>query len=300
MKKRGVGKLNLLLITIAAIIVIAGAYIGLNKITGYQVATDVQLEIGCGNPGQIIYVSLPSTVSPFAGTFRPISFSFHAYDPDGVDCIDFTTAEANMTRVGEAVRQDIFCDNPNNISDFIANFSCTVDMWYWDSNGAWRINASVTDDSGMMINDTVLFTYGIITSYEISPTLVTFGSPLSIGSVNQIPTDPTTVNNSGNDVGIIEINSSNLTGESNGDYYIWPSNFTASPSAATVCTSPNQLQWSLWTATGVYLNRGNLSLSPTSVGWNRTYYCMPQVPANLIPQVYSTTETGIQWEVQPN
>ncbi|MFH1500758.1 MAG: LamG-like jellyroll fold domain-containing protein [archaeon] len=207
-------------------------------------------------PLEIIYVSSIPSVAPSAGSYRTLSFSAHVYDQNGVSNIDTNSVRANLTLGVETPREDLQCEYIGNLNQQTANFSCSVNMWYWDSNGTWIVKVTALDlESLSAVNSSTTFLYGITTAYELSTSLVDFGS-LIVDQINA-SAGPVMLNNSGNFEGIIIINATNLTGETNPSDYIMPENFSISGRSRTVIFGESDITDFPGTLNDTYLDISN-------------------------------------------
>ncbi|GAJ20229.1 unnamed protein product, partial [marine sediment metagenome] len=70
------------------------------------------------------------------------TFNFTATDTDGYDNINVSTAQARFQRVDETTRLNLSCVNWSQSGDNV-NFTCTINMWYFDGYGDWTINVTI-------------------------------------------------------------------------------------------------------------------------------------------------------------
>jgi len=127
-------------------------------------------------------------VDPTENSFAPITFNVHLKDPDGVADLNDTSVRANFTRSGESLRQNSSCIHKNDIDSTRANYSCTINMWYFDGSGAWTITASGTDlgNKTFIHNSSASFQFDQLQAIAISPSSIGWASASPGGSKSNI------------------------------------------------------------------------------------------------------------------
>ena len=158
-------------------------------------------------------------------TFR---FSFVVTDADNLTDIVNISAVANITRgfenTAEAIRyNDTFvnsgdggCNAVNLILPNSKNFSCTINVVFYDGAGAWNISVRINDsvkrtdivDYAFAQNNTQTFTINELTALVIYPSTISFPT-IALGDVNVSARINITINNTGND----DISGRELSGE---------------------------------------------------------------------------------------
>jgi hypothetical protein len=297
-------KKEILILIIASLIVLPLASAGIfDWITGKAAQTQ-GVNITVGNTGpQITNVSAIANVNlnkyGLNDGKKTVSFSFIAYDHDsytGYVDLDDATAYANFTKVSEGLRE-ASCSAVGNIDTNSRNYTCSIDMYYFDATGSWAVTAYIRDKSAVAaINDTTTFTVNSLDAMDLSPAALTFPT-LIPGATNQEATnDPTVLNNSGNqNFTIIEINATILTGESDNSIKIGADLFKVNSThgVADACSADAMSNSTYVTITGASLIRGNLTAGN---GKEQLYYCLTSAPAILTKQSYSTAAEGA-WSV---
>src|SRR3989338_7228524 len=167
-----------------------GVQSNLSEIRNISIATN-------GVPS-ITFVSNLSAVSIIEGGVRQINFSFLASDPDGRGDLDNTSAQLRISRLGEADRTNTSCTPVGTFENNI-NYSCSINLWYYDGAGFWTINASIRDTQSLYSeNNSMQFMVLETTAFAIGPTALTWAT-LELGNTNRTATnDPMTLNNTGN------------------------------------------------------------------------------------------------------
>ena len=219
---------------------------------------------------------------------------------------DISSVLANFTN-GSATRTDSSCEALNNIGIDTRNYSCTVDIWHFDTGSTWNVTVYATDAGGLAGQNKSNFTLGQTAAFVIQPngtaggTSFTFAS-INPGDTNKTPTNnPLTLNNTGNKPiasGDVRINATNLAGESNNNYALYAGNFTAgintggSPPVECGGTGSAWMSRSVFTAvTGAVLPTGNLSAGG-GAGQEQLYVCLTRAGNEISQQAYSTTNQG--------
>ena len=258
------------------------------------------------NPPTIDNVSIGSSQSIVENGVNNVTFSFIATDPDGVADLNDARARArvNITVGAITTINNAPCSWVADIGG-TANYSCGINIWYWDANGTWTVNVSIADIGGAVAeNRTANFALGVTGSIQIAPTAINFGE-LKLGISNNTATDdPITINNTGNlnvTVGNVRLKAIDLSGADTKT--IGAGNFTIGISTG----SNAECDWSNSatkmvnnTATGITragLGRGNLSSTSIALYQEQMYFCFfKPVPSYLTFQTYDTTAGG-SWTI---
>jgi len=248
-------------------------------------------------PPQITYISPIPNINPTENSYTPVTFYVTMYDEDGVADLNDTSVRANFTKSGEPLRENLTCLHVNDIDSNSANYSCTINMWYFDEAGNWNISVYGADIHGNnSINDSTFFQYNLLRAIVISPINISFGS-INLNLKNQTANnDPTIINNTGNAnlTSKIAINAINLLGETNASEYLAVENFSiglstgGSPPAE--CSGIRLQNATDINITGAVLERGNLSLGG-GVAQEQLYYCIKEIDS-ISAQTYSTQGAG--------
>jgi len=181
------------------------------------------------------------------------------------------------------------------------NFSCTIDMWYFDEAEDWNVTVYAEDNSQeSATNDSTYFQYNQLNAITISPSLMNFN--LSQNTFNQTTDDdPITINNTGNTnlTGKIDINAINLLGEDDSSFKIEAENFSVGINTGGTppaeCSGTTLQNATDITISEVILEAGNLSLGG-GTAQEELYYCIKHIGA-LASQTYSTQTAG-SWTIK--
>jgi len=266
----------------------------------YVVTTSANSPPVIWNVSEIPAVTL--TDGPGA-TYVVVNFS--VLDENGVGNLVNSSAMINFTKASEELRMNSSCAFKEASGNY-ANYTCNVTMWWWDATGAdWAVYANITDaESNLAINDTNTFTVNTLTGFVVSPSELTFTSLLA-GSTNQTPSDYFVLNNTGN-VDItsdnVQVNATDLFGETNPGQALWAGNFSASTLTGgniecNITASATQMvNMSLTGVVGSVLSAGNFTKSD-GTGQENLYFCLRQVGLELSEQQYSTDQLGA-WTIK--
>jgi hypothetical protein len=217
-------------------------------------------------------------------------------DPDGQNDINNTGTRVEFVKSGEDTRLNYSCNKENQINAYCANFSCLVDMWYWDGAGTWTINASAVDKGNLttIYNESYSFTVNLLHAMVIYPSQLNW-TGIYPGGVNETAdNDPTVVNNTGNYAGTLNVTGLDLYGEINASEIFAVDNFTSGILDDCAGSGEYLINNTQVLVTGSDSNPGNLSAG-AGAGQEELYYCIPLVPV-LSSQDYTTNQSG-SWTV---
>jgi hypothetical protein len=309
-KRRFLAVTALLVIALFAMsLVSAGIGEWFRHITGYDTKnTGANVTVTGSNSVTIHvwnYTLSGTSVDPTAGNFVSITFNATVTDADGYADINTTSVSANFTKLNEGVRKNTTCLNMTSFGNSI-NFTCTVQMWYFDATGTWNISVSGKDfgTGNLVQNISTTFTYGSLNSISIYPTLVSFGT-VAQGDKNKTATGstPTTINNTGNvNFTNVSVTGVNLYGEgAEPTQFISVGNLSVgnNTGSSIECDAVVAATLLNGTAIRVYnttLTRGNLSTG-SGAAQEQVYYCFRTIPSvGISSQPYSTSAGG-QWTI---
>ena len=168
MRKRGVYVIILLGVILSVLLVVPLISAGFSDwfkaiITGKlgSQPTNVSITVAGANAAQIIFVETIPNTAANESTVRAIAFNITMSDPDGVLDLNDTSVNASFSMVGYATRFDSICTWIKDVSTTAANYTCEINMEYWDANGNWNINISGTDlgNTTFVSNGTTNFQY---------------------------------------------------------------------------------------------------------------------------------------------
>jgi len=254
-------------------------------------------------------------VDPIENSTRTIQFNVTVVDQDGNADINDTSVVATLYAsgtAGEVVRTNLTaypgdrCVSIGVNNATSENYTCGINMWYYDLNVSWTINVTANDmGNKTYINDsTKNLTYGYLGSFILDPILITWPS-IAPGDVNKTSAQNSTLNNSGNQYiipGNIKVTAIDLRGITTTTQFLNASNFTASWNGtgganSGVCnnaTGGAGTKLVNVTAVGIggaNLTKGNQSIVGADLAHETIYYCIPQVPM-LVSQTYASNTTG--------
>jgi hypothetical protein len=244
-----------------------------------------------------VVVEVPTlSVMPVEGTFVSVIFTANVSDDNGVNDINDSSV---TTLIGDGVTTRVgSCVWDQDITNKKANYSCSIDMWYWDAPSAlttWALNVSATDKGNKtIITQGALFNYGEVKSLTIAPSSISWTDINSEDTNQNASNDPTIINNSGNYNGLVKVIGIDLKGETIDTEIIPAASFTVGPSSGTECLATPLVNGSSASIGSSNSNPGNLSAGG-GIGQSQLYYCIPTVPL-ISSQTYSTLGGG-SWTI---
>ncbi len=269
-----------------------------NKITGAATSATTSLNISIGNTAPTISnLSVIPDQSVTENSRTNVEFTFVVTDVDGNSNINDTSLRATFNKTNEAIRFNNTCRRLTNLSTAQANFSCTVDLWYYDNSGVWDVNVTIKDlNNAWGENTTTNLTLGSSTTMVMSPTALTWTSFGATATNQTSNNDPIVINNTGNKnitLNGVTVNGTDLVGETTNTQSILVINFSVSDRNGT--TSPNFLECNrtilanntIVNITGANITRGNTSAGN---GQQKLYFCITVVIPTLSSQAYSTAQ----------
>ena len=237
--------------------------------------------------------------------------NFTVVDADGFTNLVDASASINFSKSGEDPRYSITCARYEGSGEE-ANYTCEVQMWWFDGSGAWVISANISDNNGNAgINNTDTFSVSETTGFVQAPGNLTFGT-LTLGSENNTASELLLLNNTGNkDIAQsdISINATSLVGEANSAFSLYSGNFsvgntTGSNAECSYSTGSNFATRMNFTSGGDFvnittgvMNAGNFTINNGIEGQEQLYFCNLLVGSEVDQQSYSTTTNGA-WTVQ--
>ena len=264
-------------------------------------------------------------VNPTEGTTTSARIFFIAEDSNGAsDLIDASTiakfnfmdfANPNAIRTNAAACTSVACSLsvcPTPLTR--KNYSCTVQMQYYDVNGTWSMNVSVADLSGVrgengtffpQGNRNINFTYRSLAAFVITniPAAVNW-SNLDVVAINQIAdAPPLSLENRGNYFIVnMVVNASQLNGTgSNPEHNIPAARFSASannggaPSAQCVTGGGSPTANAMIRDLNAALRGFTLprTLDGPVLGLEEAYFCIPPTLSDLPLSSTQTYTTGV-------
>jgi len=237
----------------------------------------------------ITWVQTSLSDNPTESTTTTVWIAFNATDQDGYSDIDMSTAKIELSLTGEIQRNSTSCLAQINDTN-TRMINCSINMQYYDNDGAWIINVSVEDNSNeLTYNDSETFSYGILQAVRGNLTGIAFGS-LSLGDTTNATNDPIMLNNTGNqNFTQINLTAYDLVGQDNSLQYIAASKLYAN-------LSLDNYGDQLSNNTMIALTNGTLIRDRSGTDYNRNLYFWINVPASgLSNQNYTSTSS---WKIE--
>ena len=259
-----------------------------------------------------VTLDMADSVSIIESGNKTFLFSFVATDADNASDINNLSGIANISRGGETTRHndtklyasDGGCNATNNIGVNGINFSCSIQIAFYDGAGEWNITTGMNDTDSWGYNNTMTFT--LIETTSIALDINTFAFPLVVPDTYNITSiTEIVINNTGNDdltdVGeTLNISAVTLV-PSSGTTFIPASNF----SFGTVYTNSDECDMSLVTSTWManksaaagfanFTGAINGTTLPAGATGNleQVELCLIHAPADLASTTYSTANSG--------
>jgi len=253
------------------------------------------------NPGSINLNEGPSATN--------VSINFTVHDSDGASDLNLSTIVATMFKNGQSKRNKINCSLINS-AGIEANYSCRVEMWWFDIDGVWNVNVSINDSvNNKAVNNTLAVIVNTLTSFVSGTGNITFAGLLA-GTYNQTATnDPIVLNNTGNQnitAGQVSVNATHLLGEANSNLGIWAGNYSVGISTgglaecnylnSATSTRMNQTYGSFTNIKNSVLPPGNYTIND-GTAQEQLYMCILEIGSELSQQYYSTNKS---WTIKIN
>jgi hypothetical protein len=302
--KREVAIYGIILIILFILLVIPAVSAGfsdwINGITGKATSSTTTANITVGNtPPTIGFVVNISNITPTENGVKKFVVYINATDADGVANLNATAVRLYVQNPGEDTRSNESCLKDTNIDATMANYSCTVGIYYYDEAADWIINVTVQDINGAIgVNDTSNFTIISLNAVTMSPTSLTWNSLAVTDSNTGSNNDPIVINNTGNTnhttLTGINVTAINLWGEESSSLALYASNFSVQ--VTNDCAGPNMVNGTSFNITDSLLGRGNHSINNGISGQEELYFCLLALNSDLTAQSYSTTLGG-SWTI---
>jgi hypothetical protein len=246
-------------------------------------------------------------ISPIEDTIVRLQVNITVTDPDGAADINDSSVDLNVSRANEITKTNFTCQYNGESTATSRNYSCHWDMWFFDESGFWDMTAIANDyGTGTYIQNITTFFYGSTQAIKLGPNSLTWAG-VSPGLKNQTSNnDPMVLNNTGNYmVANLTITGINLVG-TNPTYWIDARNFTVDIATSGACSGSNCVECTVSLTGGVTMannsetqiynanvTRGNYTVNDGSTGQEQLYFCMPEVPSNIISQTYTTPDEWV-------
>jgi len=271
-------------------------------ITGKATTATTEINITIGNTAPTISnVSSPGSPSVSAGTYTWINFSFVAIDLDGASNLNNATASGRYNiSTDNDYRFNSSCKPVGSIGASQTNFSCSIQIWYFDTNGGWTINASIKDNAGAYAeNISSSFTLGLTTAMNMTPSALTWPAvgPTSTNTLANQNITIWDIANKNITADNVNVTAFSLQGETTTSDYLNASNFTVS--VRNACDSGNvMISNKNKNITSSNITIGNVTGSVASANTREElFFCLEDVTAGISQQSYSTTGSG-SWTVE--
>jgi hypothetical protein len=273
------------------------------KITGMAPSDTTVMNVTVGNNAPLIVKVRNDTLGNPAVTesgTTTLQINFTAYDADGASTLNDSSAQGRIKRSGEVTRENVTCAWLEDYDTDYANYSCDVELWYWDSAGTWEINVSIRDNNGAYAaNTTTNVSIQEDTCMVMSPVGLAWGAVTVTSTDTGADDDPILINNTCNyDVPISGVNVTgiDLYGENDQNYAIYATNFTVnitdnSEGTPLINGTSQNISLAILTAGNNTINAGD-----TSSGQEQMYFFIEAINPDLSSQSYSTVNSE-EWTI---
>jgi hypothetical protein len=297
--KKGPVILNYLAVLFLLASVFYVSFSDYKTITGRATSGATSINITVGASPTIISVSSLPAQDVSEDNVKFLIFNFTASDADGAADLNPATAEIRINRTSESDRINSSCVTDGGAFGNSQNFTCQIDIWYFDGAGDWTINATIQDDGGNSVtNLSNTFTVNSLTAMTLFPNSLSWPT-IAVSNTNTLSNnDPAVINNTGNsDIASpnVQVTGIDLLGETNPGDAIYAGNFTFDETDS--CDAgPSLVNGTATGITGAVLNAGNNSVNDGSTGQEQLYGCLEALNAGLSSQSYSTGLGG-SWTI---
>ena len=231
----------------------------------------------------------PSTLSPTEGLTTTLEYSFYIEDPQGVGNIDDASAASNVSLGG--TKYLAVCTPDIDINATARNYSCSVNMNYYDNATTWTyIVEGGNYNLSTMNNQAATFAYSLANLINVSKTdgstnLNTWASVWFDGATDILSAgNPILISQRGNAYSTsLGVTAVGLTSSTTADY-IPSEDFTIN--VANSCNGPDAL--TNGTETGIT----NAYLQNSAPNTEELYLCMEEVPS-VAAATYAAPENWI-------
>jgi len=287
------------------------------RITGEATRiTEINITVGAGGGSapQIVLIfngsEIGETLNEGAGDSN-FTVNISVEDADGAGNLVDTSVSLNFSKSGEDVRYNSTCEQYQSAGNN-RNYTCIVQMWWWDGDGTWAISANISDNNGNTgINNTETFAVDATIGFVQSPGNLSF-STITAGSNNNTASEAVVLNNTGNvDIAQsdISINATSLVGEVSAGEALYVGNFsvgntTGGNAECDYAGNNFATRMNVTTSGGSFnnittgvLNASNFTINNNREGQEQLYFCNLFAGSELSQQSYSTSTNGA-WTVQ--
>mgnify|MGYP006289808109 CR=1 FL=1 len=298
--KKSVLLISIMISVLLVGVVSAGLFDSIKRtITGKALSQDTNVTVNVVGATQVNITvdnsTLSGGVTPVEDSSNTVNVYATVCDPDGVNDINDSATTVSYYKSGETTRSGS-CSLVGDLDAYCANFSCSADLYYWDGYGVWNSNLTANDlgNQTPVSNTSFTFNYQLLRAMVIDPNQINW-SAISPGDTDaKADNDPTTINNTGNYDGTLNVTGLDLYGLSTTTEVFGVDNFTAGIADDCATSGVYLANASSVLVTSSDANPGNLT-SGGGAGQEELHYCIPTVPL-LSSQQYSTDQQG-EWTI---
>ena len=312
-----VGLYLLLLVGLVALIPASLLYFNANNsgITSAATAGNTTVSVTINSAPTINNIGPITSQTISESSTTAVAITFNVTDADGTGDINITSAQIRVNFSNDPnnnIRFNNSCLNTTTVNSTTIAFTCTVSMWYFDSEGNWTINASARDlvIGAYAENHTFSFELQQTTAMVIAPTALTWAL-LEKGTFNRTSTnDPIIINNTGNkniSGSGLTVDGKDLRGVNTPSEHLGVANFSvasfssscAQGGACMECNGTMLFNGSSGASgakpiINANITRGNNSINSNNgtSGQEDLYFCLQQLASEISRQTYDTSNYG--------
>ena len=306
----------LIMLIIMVPLVFAGFSDWFKKVTGQasEAPLDMNITVGTGTPPAITHVwNFTGAQTLILGPSNTnLTFNFSVTDSDGYDNLNSGSVKINITNSDRWSRTNNTECAQLDASGNNANYTCNVTMWWWDDDGAWIVNVSMSDNNyNNATNDTATISINTLTGFVSGPGNVSWPT-IQPNTYNNTPSNWITLNNTGNQNisnGNIQMNATDLKGETTPSLALWATNFSignATSASKPECDSGNSTATNMTNGVSggvfksierTFIDPGNYTINDNETGQEVLYMCLQYAGIGLSEQKYSTVAEGA-WTIK--
>jgi len=227
------------------------------------------------NQAPTVAVDTGQSVSGQIATSKVVYIYFNATDKNGYSDLNDSSAQVIINKTGETSRTSSSCSVASHPDANTTRYNCSVTIWYWDADGSWTINATVSDKTpSESQNASITVDLGTLDAISIVESSLSFTGSPGTDNVPSSP-EPQKINNTGNqNYGTIQVTGIDFRNTT----IIGVSNVTMN---RTDSNGPGDIlvNNSAQTLTGGTLNKGNNSLE--------NIYFWLDIPESTQPGTYN-------------
>ena len=274
--------IGILLVVVMGLMLMSG-FVMAAECSGQDCSADADVTVDNAAP-TIGTVNAPASITLNGGTTKVVIVNFTATDTNGVGDLNDSTAQVTLSKAGETDRSSTVACSILSSSGTDTEYSCSITMQFYDGAGSWNVNASVEDNTGVLVyNDSQSSTVNALDYITQDVTSVSWSS-VSVGTNDAESTAPIVLTNGGNqDYSNVSIKGYGATGTTYSD--------TIAANLFSVDDQTGQTTGQTYMSSGVYVQATQLTgLNTHGAAVTENIYFYLDVP-NVAPDTYNSDTT---------